>query len=121
MKNIATKSIHKKENSKDGIRICVMRRVHPEYRFQIWIPEIAPSEELIEAYVIKKTMKWKEFIKLYTLQTLSKPSVKKILQLLVTIAQTEKITLLCTEESAKYCHRSLIIKECEKQKNAFKK
>lgn len=116
MKNIATKSIHKKPNIQDGIRICVMRRIHPEYNFHIWIPELAPPEKLLEQYVIQKKMSWEEFSYQYIQKVLSKKRVINIIKTLVLMSQFEKITLLCTENSAKHCHRSLIIRECMRQK-----
>ena len=116
MKNITTKSIHKKMSKQDGIRICVMRRIHSDYKFHIWIPELAPSENLLNKYVIQKKIIWKEFSKQYTKSVLSKNQVKEIIKTLAMVAQFTKITLLCGEDSAKYCHRSLIIQECLKQK-----
>jgi len=116
MKNITAKSIYKKIDKKDGIRICVMRRIRPEYKFHIWMPELAPSENLLKKYVIQKKISWENFSQQYVHEVLSKKQVKIIIKTLAFIAQTSKITLLCGEDSAKYCHRSLIIQECLKQK-----
>ena len=112
MKNISTKSIHSKAHKNDGLRICVMRRIHPEYTFHMWIPELAPSEKLLKQYVIKKEISWEEFSRQYMHTVLSKSLVKKIIGALAMISKSTKITLLCGEESAKNCHRSLIIKAC---------
>lgn len=116
MKNLVTKSIHKQKRKTDGLRICVMRRIKPEYDFDMWIPELAPSEKLLKEYIIDKKITWDEFSKKFTQERLSKQKTKKLIETLVFLTQSTKITLLCGENSAKYCHRSLIIKECEKQK-----
>ena len=121
MKNIFTKSIHKKPHKNDGLRICVMRRIHPEYNFHIWIPEIAPPEALLKRYVIQKNITWDEFSTMYTQHVLSKIQVKLIIKSLVFMSQSSKITLLCGEKSIKHCHRSLIICECMKLKKDYSK
>ena len=118
MKNITTKSIHKKINKSDGIRICVMRRIRPEYDFDIWIPKLAPSEKLLKQYVIQKKISWEEFSKHFIRETLLKNKAKKMIETLVFMAQSTKITLLCGEDSAKRCHRNLIIQECMKQRRS---
>ncbi len=116
MKNMRTKSINKPKAKIDGLRICVMRRIRPEYRFDIWIPKLAPSEKLLKRYVIQKKITWKKFSQLYTREVLSKKQVKEIIKALVFMSQSSRMTLLCGENSAKRCHRSLIIRECMKQK-----
>lgn len=118
MKNITTKSINEKKTKTDGLRVCVMRRIHPEYDFDIWIPKLAPSEGLLQQYVINKTIKWSEFEKKYKKNVLKKNI--KLIQLLITFSRSDKITLLCTEKSARFCHRSLIIEECRKELNRRK-
>lgn len=120
MKNIGTKSINKPKAKTDGIRICVMRRIRPEYNFDMWIPELAPSEKLLNAYVIDKQISWEVFSKRYTQERLLKARTKRLIETLVFLSRSSKITLLCGEVSAKYCHRSLIIKECIKTKRNTK-
>jgi len=119
MKNILTKSIHNKPNKRDGVRICVMRRIRPEYKFHIWMPELAPPEKLLKQYIIAKNINWEEFSHKYTQEVLSKKRIKHIIKTLIFMSQLENITLLCSENSARYCHRSLIIKECSKQTNTL--
>lgn len=122
MKNIATKSINNRKTNKDGLRICVMRRIHPDYDFDIWMPKLAPSEKLLKAYVINKTMGWEEFSRNYNSQVINKNA--KLIKLICNISTKEKITLLCYEESPTRCHRRLIIEACvrvsQKPKNPFK-
>lgn len=116
MKNIRTKSIYKPEAKSDGLRICVMRRIRPEYKFDMWIPELAPSEKLLKKYIIQKKITWEDFSQLYTREALSKNLGKRIIKALIFMAHSSRITLLCGENSAKYCHRTLIIQECARKK-----
>lgn len=119
MKNIRTKSILAKKSAADGLRICVMRRIRPEYEFDLWMPAIAPSEKLLEAYVIQKKIKWEQFAAAFRKETLAKR--KDLLDLLVNLAGKQKITLLCGEKSARYCHRRLIIESCQSMARQLKK
>jgi len=112
--NIKSKSILKRVSKKDGLRICVMRRIKPEYKFDLWIPNLAPSEKLLNKYVVLKSISWLEFSVKYKKRVLSKN--KALLRLINLIAKTKKITLLCYETKDTYCHRSLIIKECNRLK-----
>lgn len=119
MKNIATKSILAKKSARDGLRICVMRRIKPEYEFDMWLPAIAPSEQLLTDYVIEKKIGWDEFSTAFRKHILTKR--KKYLVLLSDMAKKQKITLLCGEKSARYCHRRVLIEECEKLNKPSKK
>lgn len=109
MRNIKNKSIQLKPSAGDGIRICIMRRIRPEYKFDIWLKALSPSEKLLREYVIDQKISWENFCKKYTKSVLEKKSNQIYLKLLKDISKTQKITLLCGEKSAKYCHRSLII------------
>lgn len=109
MKNIKNKSINLKVSSNDGIRICVMRRIRPEYKFDIWLKALSPSEKLLREYVIDKKISWDDFCKKYTKSVVMKKSNQIYFKLLKELSKNRKITLLCGEKSAKHCHRSLII------------
>ncbi len=110
--NITTKSIYSKIGKSDGLRICIMRRIKPEYKFDIWIPRLSPPEKLLKEYVINKQIPWKDFTKKFEKQVLKKN--KTLLLFLIKLSSYSKVTLLCQEKSAKYCHRSLVLKECFK-------
>ena len=114
MKKILYKSIHSSKSTNDGIRICVMRKIRPEYDFDLWIPKLAPSEKLLELYVINKKISWKEFKKKYQKQILVKE--KKLIKILNILLLNNSITLLCGEQSPNHCHRILIGKELIKIK-----
>lgn len=112
MINIKTKSIQEKKSKTDGIRICVMRRIRPDYNFDLWIPSLAPSEILLKKYVIDKTMSWNTFSQLYTRQVLQKQ--KQLINTLIYLSKRFRVTLLCQEKSATRCHRSLLLTECKR-------
>lgn len=105
---VMTGSLQRRKKATDGLRICVMRRIKPTYDFDMWIPGVAPSERLLEQYIIDKKISWKEFVPKY-LTELSKK--RALLHKLTAVTKTQKVTLLCWEKSAKYCHRSILARE----------
>jgi len=109
--NITTKSFQAKKTKKDGFRVCVMRRIKPEFDFDIWIPKLSPTEDLLEKYVIQKKIKWVEFRKLFNKVVLDKNL--QLIKLLVLLSKEQRVTLLCWEKSADRCHRSLILNKCK--------
>jgi uncharacterized protein YeaO (DUF488 family) len=112
MIKITSKSITLKKNKRDGLRICVMRRVRPEYEFDLWIPKLAPSERLLRDYVINRKINWEDFSERYKKSVLSKNRL--LINLIIYLAKRHKVTLLCFERTAKFCHRSLILEEIKK-------
>lgn len=116
MFNIITKSFQEKIKKSDGLRVCIMRRIKKEYNFDIWIPGLAPSEKLLNQYIINKKMPWKLFKQKYTVQVLKKN--RKLIKLLLILSKEKKISLLCWELSPNRCHRNLILKECLKLSRA---
>lgn len=102
---LKTKSIQEGTEKSDGVRICIMRRIKPEFQFDIWIPTLAPSTELLNEYH-KKKINWDEFEKRFRKEVLLKE--KKYLNLILYIAKKNIVTLLCWEETAEKCHRRLV-------------
>ncbi len=115
MKNIKTKSVNEKKSKNDGIRICVMRRIRPEYEFDVWIPALSPPNKLFNNYVIEKKLIWKQFVLEFQRTVLKKKKVKNLLNMLILLSKKQTITLLCGEKSAKRCHRRLLIEACEQK------
>lgn len=109
---LKTKSILEKKNQADGIRICVMRRIHPEYKFDVWIPRLAPSERLLKKYVIDKKITWEKFSEEFDKSVIKQN--KSLISMLTYISKKKTITLLCAEKSVSRCHRALILKACKK-------
>ncbi|MBU2632583.1 DUF488 family protein [Patescibacteria group bacterium] len=82
-----------------------MRRIKPEFKFDIWMPNLAPSTKLLSSYHDKK-ITWEEFEKKFNKEVLEKQ--KKYLEIVLDIAQKNTVTLLCWEKLAEKCHRKLV-------------
>lgn len=102
---LSTKSIQAEPNKIDGIRICIMRRVKPESVFDIWIPALAPSTELLKEYHDGK-INWGEYEKKYKSSVLDKQ--KKYIQIILDVIKKQDVTLLCWEKTPEKCHRRLL-------------
>lgn len=109
---LKTKSIQLRKSKSDGFRICIMRRPDPGLDWDIWIPHLAPSNELLSNYHDKK-VDWSEFEVLFTKEVLKKK--KEYLMLVAEMAQTRTITLLCWEETPHMCHRRLVAEELQRK------
>lgn len=104
---LQTKSIQSTKNKNDGIRICVMRRIKPEFKFDIWMPSLAPSTNLLKSYHDKK-IDWEKFEKRFKKEVLDKQN--DYLDILLDISKKHAITLLCWEFKGENCHRLLVTK-----------
>lgn len=104
---IKSKSILSEKEEADGVRVAVMRRVKPEHEFDIWIPVLSPSTELVDSYTKNKSISWEEFVPQFLLEL-----DKNIfyLRFLVEMAKDTPVTLLCYEEQGDNCHRTLLLK-----------
>ena len=107
--SLFTKSIQAKSKKSDGIRICIMRRPGDFSNFDIWMPVLAPSHQLLNDSHAKK-IEWKEYEKRFVKEVLR--GEKKFVHLLARLALENDITILCWEEKPQKCHRRLIAKEC---------
>lgn len=112
MINIATKSLQKRKSNADGLRVCIMRRINKEYDFDIWLPRLAPSENLLKRYVKNKKISWREFKNKFNKQVIKRN--RKFIKYVSTLSQMSKITLLCWEKKPDKCHRRLVAEECRK-------
>lgn len=106
-----TKSIQEKKKKEDGIRICIMRSPNKDADFDIWVPVLAPSRQLLTDIHTAKISK-AEYIKRFTQEVLSGQNF--FLGLLTEIALKHKVTILCWEENPKGCHRKLVAKAAQK-------
>jgi len=89
-----------------------MRRIRPEYDFDMWIPKLSPPENLLNDYVIDKKISWKVFSNRFYKQVILKN--KKLIKIIVELSKKNKVVLLCAEKNSRYCHRSIVLKECLK-------
>ena len=105
---LQTKSIQNKKTKKDGIRICIMRRIKPEFDFDIWIPVLSPSAKLLKSYQDKK-INWEKFEDKFNKEVLTKQ--KEYLDIILQIAKKHTVTLLCWELKGENCHRLLVTRK----------
>jgi uncharacterized protein YeaO (DUF488 family) len=120
---LKTKSVHAPLDSKDGLRILAARgrgRGLPAERFDIWMANLGPSEELLDA-IRAGRISWTEFSRRYAKELLEPGGVdarneriknngqKFTLRLLQKLAEQQTITLLChCAEDEQHCHRHLL-------------
>lgn len=102
---LKTKSIQGKKSKSDGIRVCIMRRIKPEFEFDIWLPHLAPSTKLLSDYHEEK-VNWEQFSDRYGKEVFKKQEI--YLKLISNLIKDETITLLCWEEKGENCHRLLL-------------
>ncbi len=109
--SLYTKSAQLPPQKKDGIRICIMRRPGDEIQWDIWIPHLAPSHQLLTDYHQGK-VDWDGFCVQFQKEVIK--DKKEYLQVVIDLAKLHDITLICWEETPERCHRRLIAEECKK-------
>jgi uncharacterized protein YeaO (DUF488 family) len=127
---IKTKSVHSPIEPGDGLRILVARgrgRGLPADRFDVWMANLGPSEQLRDAILAGK-ISWKEYSLRYFQelwegggvdarnQRIKNHGQKFTLRLLRHLASKQPITLLChCLEEEQHCHRHLLKAVLEKK------
>jgi uncharacterized protein YeaO (DUF488 family) len=125
-----TKSVHSSIEASDGLRILAARgrgRGLPADRFDVWMANLGPSEELRDA-ILGGTISWAEYSRRYQKELLEPGGVdarneriknhgqKFTLRLLQHLAETQTVTLLChCAEEEQHCHRHLLKALLEKK------
>jgi uncharacterized protein YeaO (DUF488 family) len=115
--------------AKDGLRLLVARgrgRGLPADRFDVWMANLGPSEELRDAILAGK-ISWSEFTRRYFKELHESGGVdarnkriknhgqKFTFRLLQHLARKQTITLLChCAEDEAHCHRHLLKAALEK-------
>jgi uncharacterized protein YeaO (DUF488 family) len=119
---IKTKSVHSPIDRKhDGLRILATRfrgRYMPVSRYDVWMPNLAPSESLM-----KSRIAWREFSRRYRNELWKAGGIDKdncviknhgqkfTLRLLQKLARSTNVTLMChCAEDQQQCHRHLLKK-----------
>ena len=127
---VKTKSVHSRIEPGDGLRILAARgrgRGLPADRFDVWMANLGPSEQLRDAILAGK-ISWSEYRRLYFKELMESGGVdarnkriknhgqKFTLRLLQHLAKTQPITLLChCAEDERHCHRHLLKALLEKK------
>lgn len=108
---LKTKSIQNRTLKSDGLRICVMRRPGEFENWDMWMPKLSPSHELLNAYKYEN-LSWEEMTKRFSKEVLKKQ--KHLIWWLAKLALKQEVTLLCWEETANRCHRKLLVEACQR-------
>jgi len=129
-KMFRTKSVHTPIEKSDGLRILAARgrgRGLPADRFDVWMANLGPSEELRDA-ILGGKISWSEYSRRYRKELLEPGGVdarnqriknlgqKFTLRLLQHLAESQTVTLLChCDENERHCHRHLLKALLEKK------
>lgn len=109
---LQTKSIQAHSEPTDGIRICIMRKPKNHTNFDFWMPALAPSLALLDAYHAN-AITWQQYEDHFRqeLEEYMKPAIA----LLCDLSRQYDITILCWELTPENCHRRLIAEACINQ------
>ena len=120
---LKTKSVHSPLAADDGLRILATRfrgRGLPKTRYDVWMANLGPSEELLRAF---PAIGWRAFAARYKTEMLGTAGdsidvrnrviknhgQKFTLRLLGILATHGNLTLLChCAEEERHCHRHLL-------------
>jgi uncharacterized protein YeaO (DUF488 family) len=101
----------------EGLRIGTVRRPPrgvPKEEFAVrdfydtWLPELAPSQELVSQAMAAETDKeWQAFIRAYR-KEMATPAARHLLELLAALSQRTDIAVGCYCEDESRCHRSVL-------------
>lgn len=111
------------ERKRDGLRILATRfrgRGLPASRYDVWMPSLGPSEQLLRAYLGGR-ISWTKFSSSYRSElfmdgpidsrsrTIKNHGQKFTLRLIGELARTGHVTLMChCAEDQDRCHRHLL-------------
>jgi uncharacterized protein YeaO (DUF488 family) len=81
-----------------------MRRVKPEFEFDLWLPHLSPSTELLQRYQ-EENLPWEDFQAAFLKETETKEKYYSLIDHLLSFTD---VTLLCVEETSERCHRRIV-------------
>lgn len=101
----------------EGLRLGTVRRpprAVPKAEFasrdfyDVWLPDLAPSEELVKAAQAAGDEKaWKAFERKYRAE-MSAPGASRLLDLLVALSRQTSLAVGCYCADEAHCHRSVL-------------
>jgi uncharacterized protein YeaO (DUF488 family) len=101
----------------EGLRIGTVRRPPrgvPKEEFaardfyDTWLPELAPSQELVAQAMAAETEKeWQAFVRSYR-KEMATPQARHLLNLLASLSHRTDIAVGCYCEDESRCHRSVL-------------
>ncbi len=103
--------------SNEGLRIGTVRRPprgvpKSEYAsrnyYDVWLPNLAPSEELLKAgRSAKDDSDWRSFVKRYRSE-MKRTENSRVLDLLAALSHETNISVGCYCKDEQHCHRSIL-------------
>lgn len=109
---VRAKRIYAPRTPDDGLRVLVMRmwpRGVKKSAIDEWRRELAPSVELVQDFLKKKTLTFAQYRRRYLAELKSRPEAEETLARLADLAKRgESITLLCWCPDESACHRSIV-------------
>jgi len=106
-----------KRHMGEGLRIGTVRRPPrgvPKTRYSkdnwydVWLPELAPSEAAVKAALAAETQSdWNRFVKRYRAE-MKEPAKVRLLKLLAELSQEANLSVGCYCEDESRCHRSVL-------------
>jgi len=101
----------------EGLRLGTVRRPPrgvPKDQFarrdfyDLWLPELAPSEELVkQALRAKDENAWRSFTRRYLVE-MKRPAAARLLALLAALSRTADLSVGCYCPDESRCHRSVL-------------
>ncbi len=76
--------------------------------FDVWLPLLAPSPELIKEFRKDPARKWNEFASSYEREILSNSSARAVLCLIKEMARRTPVAIGCYCRDESLCHRSVL-------------
>lgn len=74
--------------------------------FDVWVPLLAPSQELVAAYR-SKAVSFARFARTYR-KEMAQPAARQAIRLVAAVARTQPVNLGCFCADAASCHRSVL-------------
>jgi len=95
----------------EGLRIAVVRRLprgvpKDEWRFDSWLPILAPSAELLTRFKQEEIGEAK-FFQHYRVE-MKRPDPRHVIELLAAVARRSPLTVGCHCKDASRCHRTVL-------------
>jgi uncharacterized protein YeaO (DUF488 family) len=101
----------------EGLRIGTVRRpprgipkaeIASRDFYDVWLPELAPSEELLKAgRAAEDERQWKTFIRRYRTE-MNTPEKRRLLDLLAALSKNTSFSVGCYCAEERLCHRSVL-------------
>jgi uncharacterized protein YeaO (DUF488 family) len=105
----------------EGLRIGTVRRpprgvaksdYAKENWYDVWLPELAPTEALVKLAQRGDEAAWRTFDRRFTAE-LKRPPARRLLDLLAQLSHHSRLSVGCYCEDEARCHRSILRRELQ--------